>query len=124
MTQRYADPADAPWALLARHLAHEATAGERADLRAWVAADPSHLQILTTVTRAWERAGEVAAGPVLFSPADVEAAWQRFRPALAAAPASHSAAASVTAAPSAPVVRPLWPMQRRATARRWQLAAG
>lgn len=111
MTQRYSDPADAPWALLARHLAHEATAGERADLRAWVEADPSHLQILTTVTRAWERAGEVAAGPVLFSPADVEAAWQRFRPVL-------------TAAPSALVVRPLWPVQRRASARRWQLAAG
>ncbi|MGI4874622.1 MAG: FecR domain-containing protein [Janthinobacterium lividum] len=124
MTHRYADPADAPWALLARHLAHEATAGERADLRAWVAADPSHLQILTTVTRAWERAGEVAAGPVLFSPADVEAAWQRFRPALAAAAAPNMVEAPTAAPPSTPVVKPLWPLQRRATARRWQLAAG
>ena len=124
MTHRYADPADAPWALLARHLAHEATAGERADLRAWVEADPSHLQILTTVTRAWERAGEVAAGPVLFSPADVEAAWQRFRPALAAAPAPDMVAVPTAAPPSMPAVKPLWPLQRRATARRWQLAAG
>ncbi len=124
MTHRYADPADAPWALLARHLANEATAGERADLRAWVAADPSHLQILTTVTRAWERAGEVAAGPVLFSPADVEAAWQRFRPALAAAPAPDMVEAPTAAPPSTLVVKPLWPLQRRATARRWQLAAG
>ncbi|MVN78844.1 DUF4974 domain-containing protein [Hymenobacter sp. HMF4947] len=124
MTQRYADPADAPWALLARHLAHEATAGERADLRAWVEADPSHLQILTTVTRAWERAGEVAAGPVLFSPADVEAAWQRLRPALAVAPAPSVVAAATVATPSTPVAKQLWPLQRRATARRWQLAAG
>lgn len=125
MTQRYSDPADAPWALLARHLANEATASERADLRAWVEADPSHLQILTTVTRAWERAGEVAASPVLFSPADVEAAWQRFRPVLAATPVpAPSVAAPVAAAPHEPVVRPLWPVQRRATARRWQLAAG
>jgi len=125
MTQRYADPADAPWALLARHLAHEATAGERADLRAWVAADPSHLQILTTVTRAWERAGEAAAGPVLFSPADVEAAWQRFRPVLAGAGAPASTA-PVAAPPGAgaPVVRPLWPVPQRAAARRWQMAAG
>jgi len=125
MTQRYSDPADAPWTLLARHLAHEATASERADLRAWVEADPSHLQILTTVTRAWERAGEVATSPVLFSPADVEAAWQRFRPVLAATPVpAPSVAAPVAAAPHEPVVRPLWPVQRRATARRWQLAAG
>ncbi|QKG57925.1 hypothetical protein GKZ68_15595 [Hymenobacter sp. BRD128] len=80
MMHRYPEPPDAPWALLARHLAAEASAAERADLRAWVQADPSHLQILTTVTRAWERAGEAAAQPVLFSPADVEAAWQRFRP--------------------------------------------
>ncbi len=121
MTQRYPDPADAPWVLLARHLAKEATASERADLRAWVEADPNHLQILTTVTRAWERAGEAAASPVLFSPADVEAAWQRFRPVLAAAPASKAAEEEV---PSRAVVRPLWPAPGRSTSRRWQLAAG
>jgi len=120
MMPRYPDPADAPWALLARHLATEATASERADLRAWVAADPSHLQILTTVTRAWERAGEAAAGPVLFSPADVEAAWQRFRPQLATAPK----AIPVPPVSVAPVVRPLWPAPQRAASRRWQWAAG
>ncbi|GAA4493148.1 hypothetical protein GCM10023172_01330 [Hymenobacter ginsengisoli] len=132
MTQRYPDPADAPWALLARHLAADATASERADLRAWVEADPSHLQILTTVTRAWERAGEVATGPVLFSPADVEAAWQRFRPLMgAAAPTTTSATPLPVAAPALaptrsdePAVRPLWPLARRAAVRRWQLAAG
>ncbi|WP_375438166.1 FecR family protein [uncultured Hymenobacter sp.] len=127
MTHTYPDPDDAPWALLARHLATEATASERAALRVWVQADPSHLKILTTVTRAWERAGEVAAAPVLFSPAQVEAAWQRFRPLIAPAPlispapnSSPSPAAPVSAAP---IVRPLWRLQRRA-ARRWQLAAG
>jgi transmembrane sensor len=129
MTHSYPDPADAPWALLARHLAADATASERAELRAWVQADPTHLQILTTVTRAWERAGEAAAKPVLFTPADVEAAWQRFRPLMvAAAPAAPAArplvAAPVEPAPTAPAVRPLWPVQRRAAARRWQLAAG
>ncbi|WP_223649450.1 FecR family protein [Hymenobacter psoromatis] len=118
MTPRYAaDPPDAPWALLARHLAAEATAAERAELRAWVRADPAHLQILTTVTRAWERAGEATAGPVLFSPADVEAAWQRFRPLLQV-PTAAPAKAPV------PVVRPLWPGRRAWPAARWQLAAG
>lgn len=132
MMQRYPDPLDAPWALLARHLAAETSAAERADLRAWVQADPSHLQILTTVTRAWERAGEAAAQPVLFSPADVEAAWQRFRPlmatplavsapALSPAPAPEPTAASIPA--PAPVVRPLWPVAKPIATRWWQLAA-
>ena len=104
MTSFYADPPDAPWALLARHLAAEATAAERTTLRAWVQADPTHLQILTTVTRAWERAGEVVAERPLFSAADVEAAWQRFRPLLQHPPVPRPAVE-----PPAPVVRPLWP---------------
>ncbi|AMJ65431.1 hypothetical protein AXW84_08325 [Hymenobacter sp. PAMC 26628] len=133
--QRYPDPPDAPWALLARHLANEASATERADLRAWVQADPRHLQILTTVTRAWERAGEAAAQPVLFSPADVEAAWQRFRP-LMATPAGQLTAPALSPAPTpeptaapgpaptpAPVVRPLWTGATPAATRWWQLAA-
>ena len=139
MTQHYPDPVDAPWALLARHLAAEATASERADLRAWVQADPTHLQILTTVTRAWERAAEAEAAPVLFSPADVEAAWQRFRPLLAAPagprptaqplpPQAATSAPSPAPAPPTPpapsAAQPVWPLQRRAAARRWQLVAG
>ena len=123
MTHSYPDPAEAPWALLARHLAAEATAAERAELRAWVQADPAHLQILATVTRAWERAGEAAAQPVLFSPADVEAAWQRFRPLMAAVAPPTVVAAPTPTLPAEPAARPLWPVQRRA-ARRWQLAAG
>ena len=127
MTQHYPDPVDAPWALLARHLAAEATASERADLRAWVQADPIHLQILTTVTRAWERAAEAVPAPVLFSPADVEAAWQRFNPLivksvlpkLAVQPGQPKAAI-----PAAPAAQPMWPLQRRAAAWRWQLVAG
>ncbi len=113
---RYSDSSDAPWELLARHLAAEASASERTDLRAWVQADPRHLQILTTVTRAWERAGEVATGPVLFSPADVEAAWQRFSPLLTppAPPAS---------APTAPVAHPLGPVAQPWAAGWWPAAA-
>jgi transmembrane sensor len=124
MTQHYPDPVDAPWALLARHLAAEATASERADLRVWVQADPTHLQILTTVTRAWERAAEAAPAPVLFSPSDVEAAWQRFKPKMATAVYPTPAAPLKAAAPTAPVAQPMWPLQRRAAARRWQLVAG
>ncbi|RTQ53718.1 DUF4974 domain-containing protein [Hymenobacter gummosus] len=132
MTNSYADPADAPWALLARHLASETTAAERAELRAWVQTDPLHLQILTTVTRAWERAGEVAAAPVLFSPAEVQDAWRRLQPKLAAArPAAVSTPAPSTqnkslppAASPAPTARPIWPLQRRVAARRRQLALG
>ena len=105
MTPRYPESPDAPWALLARHLAGEASAAERAALRAWVRADPDHLQLLTTVTRAWERAGEAAAQPVLFSPDDVEQAWQRFRPLMVVAPQP------ATAVPPPAVSRPLWPRQ-------------
>lgn len=129
MTPFYTDPPDAPWELLARHLAAEASAAERTALRAWVQADPTHLQILTTVTRAWERAGEATTEPVLFSPADVEAAWQRFRPLLAPAPPVAAASTSLRtqkaqpAPASQPAARPMWPMQRRQR-RRWQLAAG
>ena len=90
MAERYPD---APWDLLARHLAAEATPGEQARLRQWLHADPAHLQILATVTRAWERAGEAAPAPVLFTPAQVEAAWQRFQPLLHAPTRSPERAA-------------------------------
>ncbi len=122
MTPLYPDSPDAPWALLARHLTTEATAAERAELRAWVRADPAHLQILTTVTRAWERAGEATASPVLFSPADVEAAWQRFRPLLAAAPPTPLAARTPEPPPAARPPRLPWATRRRGALMR--LAAG
>ena len=83
---------DAPWELLARHLAAELDASGQAALRAWLREDAQHLQILTTVTRAWERAGEAAPAPVLFTPAQVEAAWQRFRPLMEAPVAARPAA--------------------------------
>ena len=103
MAERYPD---APWDLLARHLAAEATPGEQARLRQWLHAAPAHLQILATVTRAWERAGETAPAPVLFTPAQVEAAWQRFRPLL------HTPALAAT--------RPTGTQPRLAvSARRW-----
>ena len=82
----------APWELLARHLAAELDASGQAALRAWLREDAQHLQILTTVTRAWERAGEAAPAPVLFTPAQVEAAWQRFRPLMEAPVAARPAA--------------------------------
>ncbi|MFD1468957.1 FecR family protein [Hymenobacter caeli] len=121
MTQRYPDPPDAPWALLARHLAAETSAAERAELRAWVQADPVHLQVLATVTRAWERAGEAQAGPVLFTPADVEAAWQRFRPLMQAVAPPQAEEPAV--AQAAPVGRPLRPGAVPAAPGWWQLAA-
>lgn len=121
MPSFYADPPDAPWALLARHLAAEATAAERATLRAWVQADPAHLQILTTVTRAWERAGEAAAQPPLFSAADVQAAWQRFRPLMQALPAAPLTGSVLAEESIAPVPRrwpaaPGWPTLLRVAA--------
>ena len=122
MMQRYPDPSDAPWELLARHLAAETSAAERAELRAWVQADPVHLQVLTTVTRAWERAGETPAGPVLFTPADVEAAWQRFRSLVqAAGPVEVEEGPAVTQAAS--VGRPLRPSAVLVAPSWWQLAA-
>jgi transmembrane sensor len=99
---------DAPWDLLARHLAAEATPGEQVRLREWLRQDARHLQVLATVTRAWERAGEAAPAPVLFTPAQVEAAWQRFRPLMHGAAAGHATASPTSARPRLAV-----------TARRW-----
>ncbi len=141
MTNRYSDAAapDAPWALLARHLAAEATAAERQALRAWVAADPAHLQLLATVTRAWERAAEADPAAGELSATAVEAAWQRFRPLLAAAVVApplgdvagqRAETSSQTSEKQRSAARPgnapaggwRWPLQRRAQ-RRWRVAA-
>lgn len=124
MSHTYPDLDDAPWALLARHLAAETTLNEQVTLRRWLHADPLHLQILTTVTRAWERAGEAAPAPPLFSPADVEAAWQRFRPALADAVLPTQAVTAPAPAGSGAVVRPLWPAAGAGWAPALRLAAG
>jgi len=97
---------EAPWDLLAKHLAGEATPAEREQLRAWVAADPQRLGLLTDTTRAWERVG-AAPVPDLFSAADVEAAWQRFRPRMLGHDSGPKAPQNPAAAP--PKVIPLRP---------------
>ncbi|MBG8553332.1 FecR family protein [Hymenobacter guriensis] len=67
---------DAPWELLAKQLAGEATPAEQAELQAWVQAQPERQQWLRETTRAWEQATPPT---VLFTEASVETAWQRFR---------------------------------------------
>ncbi|TYZ07036.1 DUF4974 domain-containing protein [Hymenobacter lutimineralis] len=67
---------DAPWELLAKQLAGEATPAELAELQAWVQAQPERQQWLRETTRAWEQATPPAP---IFTEADVESAWQRFR---------------------------------------------
>ncbi|GAA3952827.1 FecR family protein [Hymenobacter algoricola] len=111
-------PADteAPWDLLAKHLAGEATPGEREALRTWVAADPQRLGLLTDTTRAWERAGARPV-PDLFSSADVDAAWQRLRPLMVGAKPENPPPAppgKVIALPPAPAVIP-WLLPLAAT---------
>ncbi|MDF7814735.1 FecR domain-containing protein [Hymenobacter sp. YC55] len=103
MPDLYSDAEQAPWELLAKHLAGEATASEQQELHAWVTAAPAHLPLLTDATRAWERGGTVAE---VFTEADVEPAWQRFRIAADLAPQLVP-----SPAPAAPVGRtvPLWP---------------
>jgi ferric-dicitrate binding protein FerR (iron transport regulator) len=93
MSDLYSD-SEAPWDSLARHLAGEATPEEQDRLRAWVVARPERLGLLTDATRAWERAGARPV-PTLFSNADVEAAWQRFRPHMHLAPAAPVADTSL-----------------------------
>lgn len=117
-----ADPDEVPWNLLARHLAAEASATERAQLFEWLRTDPRHLELLTTTTQVWERAGEPPLPePPLFSAADVEGAWQRFQPLLGpvATPASPT-----PATPPPPVAGPPWwhPLAWPA-APAWRLAA-
>lgn len=95
---------DAPWELLAKHLAGEASAAEQAELHQWLTATPGRLRLLTDATRAWERGGHVAE---VFAEADVEPAWQRF----SAAAGLSSAAQAATEAPApaeAGRVVPMW----------------
>lgn len=66
---------DAPWDLLARYLAGEATPTEQAELRAWASQRPEHQAILRETTAAWEKS---ALPPSSFAPADVDRAWHRF----------------------------------------------
>ncbi|WP_188811726.1 FecR family protein [Hymenobacter cavernae] len=80
-----------PWELLARHLAGEASASEQQQLHQWLAAEPSRLQLLTDATRTWERGGNAAK---VFTEADVEPAWQRFRATAGLAPAPQPVEAS------------------------------
>ncbi|RAK64178.1 FecR family protein [Hymenobacter edaphi] len=100
---------DAPWELLAKHLAGEASAAEQAQLHQWLTAAPSRLRLLTDATRAWERGGRVAE---VFTDADVAPAWQRF------SVAAGLQAAGTAPAPPAPAepgrVVPMWQ-----TARPW-----
>lgn len=105
MPDLYSDAEQAPWELLAKHLAGEATALEQQELHAWVTAAPARLPLLTDATRAWERGGTVAE---VFTEADVEPAWQRFRVAADLAPAPQAESPSVPAAPVGRVVS-LWP---------------
>ena len=102
MPDLYSD-AEAPWDLLAKHLAGEASASEQQELHAWVTATPDRLPLLTAATRAWERGGTVAEE---FSEADVEVAWQQFRVAADLAPAPAAAPAPVVTEGK---VVPLWP---------------
>ncbi|UOG75498.1 FecR domain-containing protein [Hymenobacter tibetensis] len=100
MPDLYSDAEEAPWELLAKHLAGEASASEQRELHAWLTAAPARLPLLTDATRAWERGGLV---PDAFAEADVEQAWQRFKVAADLAPV-----AKPTIRPEGQVV-PLWP---------------
>jgi ferric-dicitrate binding protein FerR (iron transport regulator) len=104
MPDLYSD-AEAPWDLLAKHLAGEASASEQQELHAWITATPDRLPLLTDATRAWERGGS---GAEEFSEADVEVAWQRFRVAAELAPAPTPVAVPAPEKSEGKVV-PLWP---------------
>jgi ferric-dicitrate binding protein FerR (iron transport regulator) len=116
MPDLYSDT-EAPWDLLAKHLAGEASASEEQELHAWITATPKRLPLLTDATRAWERGGTMAEA---FTEADVDPAWQRFRVAADLAPAPVLAPEK-PAAEGGRVV-PLWPTS--VASRPWmQLAA-
>lgn len=100
---------DAPWELLAKHLAGEASAAEQAELHQWLTATPARLRLLTDATRAWERGGHPAE---IFTEADVEPAWQRFSAVVGLSPAiqltPEAAPITSTAPPETSRVVPLW----------------
>ncbi|KAA9331591.1 DUF4974 domain-containing protein [Hymenobacter busanensis] len=112
MLDFYSDT-DAPWELLAKHLAGEASASEQAELHRWLTAQPSRLRILTDATRAWERGGHVAE---VFTEADVAPAWQRFRASAGLQPAADMAPAAAPEARLIPMWRPAQPWLRVAAA--------
>ncbi|UYZ58777.1 FecR family protein [Hymenobacter latericus] len=85
---------EAPWELLAKHLAGEASVSEQEELHRWLMARPSRLRVLTDATRAWERGGTTAE---VFTEADVDKAWRRF-----SAAAGIKTTGGSTVAPPAP----------------------
>lgn len=61
--------------LLAKHIAGEATAAERAQVQAWAAASPKHARELERMRAVWDWSGDGADLPEV----DTEGAWQRVR---------------------------------------------
>ncbi|WP_303309584.1 FecR family protein [Hymenobacter sp. BT730] len=102
MPNLYSDAEEAPWDLLAKHLAGEASASEQQELHAWVTASPARLPLLMEATRAWERGGHM---PDEFTEADVETAWQQFRVNTNLAPAPATPGGRVVS--MWPAVQPL-----------------
>ncbi|OON70550.1 FecR family protein [Hymenobacter sp. CRA2] len=103
MPHLYPEP-EAPWDLLAKHLAGEASASEQEELHRWLTAVPQRLRLLTDATRAWERGGHVAE---VFTEADADRAWQRFSAAAGLKTTPADAPKPVVAGSEARVV-PLW----------------
>lgn len=94
---------EAPWDLLAKHLAGEASASEQQELHQWLAAQPGRLRVLTDATRAWERGGSL---PDEFTEADAEQAWQHF--SVATGLATPEASPVEAPVPAAGKVVPMW----------------
>ncbi|GAA4377933.1 FecR family protein [Hymenobacter koreensis] len=112
MLDFYSDT-EAPWDLLAKHLAGEATALEQDELHRWLTTDPRRLRVLTDATRTWERGGNVAE---VFTEADVDRAWQRFSVTAGLKTAAEPAAAVASEAKVVSMWSPAQPWLRVAAA--------
>jgi len=99
------DQQPAPWELIARHLAAEATSVESEELERWLAEDPSRRDLVNGLRAALDRAGFTPAveSPTPPTDLDVEAALARVHERMDA-----EAVRPITTAPSRRARRPLW----------------
>ncbi len=101
----------APWDLLARQLAGEATPADAAAVRAWQAAAPGNAALWQQLTGMWSEASAASMAPIapVFNPADTAAAWQRFEAnVLGPPPLPNPTSAPQPGLPVSPGVVGLW----------------
>ncbi len=66
------------WSRLGRYLAGECSAPEAEEIRRWIDADPTHTELVASLSAMWQSGGEFPSAPPTLA-ADEERAWRAMR---------------------------------------------